>query len=286
MGGINVPIDRIVPLTDARDNFSRIVADIESSADGLYVLTKGGKPAIALISIGYLEKLMDGKGNVAEPLKPASPRIAQSPPVEKSEEIKTTPPSPPPLIKPKIDPSWTGRESDTKQDGGEVKKPISPWPIISPKPDLPKNDAGSQAAPPISPAAINNKPSISKDAATASAPPINSPPPAPISPDSNRTPTTAPVNKTPLPPPPPNLTSNPFVANQPAPSPSTPLPKAQNQIQFDEPPKTSPEPGEPLPPVPAPPTPKTTDPNNKPAEQTPPPAAPSPPTSPVQDIEI
>ena len=46
---INVPIDRIVPLTDARDNFSRIVADIESQKDGMYVLTKGGKPSIALI---------------------------------------------------------------------------------------------------------------------------------------------------------------------------------------------------------------------------------------------
>ena len=54
---INVPIDRIVPLTDARDNLSRVVSDIESDDEGLYILTKGGKPAIAFISIKYLEKL-------------------------------------------------------------------------------------------------------------------------------------------------------------------------------------------------------------------------------------
>lgn len=60
---INVPIDRIVPLTDARDNFSRIVADIENQKDGMYVLTKGGKPAIALININYLSELMKGGSN-------------------------------------------------------------------------------------------------------------------------------------------------------------------------------------------------------------------------------
>ncbi|MEK7201942.1 MAG: hypothetical protein AAB669_00185 [Patescibacteria group bacterium] len=58
---ISVPIDRIVPLTDARDNFSRLISDIETLSDGLYVLTKGGKPAIALINIKYLEEIMDGK---------------------------------------------------------------------------------------------------------------------------------------------------------------------------------------------------------------------------------
>lgn len=55
---ISVPIDRIVPLTDARDNFSRLISDIETLSDGLYVLTKGGKPAIALINIKYLEEIM------------------------------------------------------------------------------------------------------------------------------------------------------------------------------------------------------------------------------------
>ena len=63
---ISVPIDRIVPLTDARDNFSRLVSDIESAQEGMYVLTKGGKPTIALVNISYLEELIGRSNGVSD----------------------------------------------------------------------------------------------------------------------------------------------------------------------------------------------------------------------------
>ena len=95
-----------VPLTDTRDNFSRIVTDIETAADGLYVLTKGGKPAIALISIQYLEKLMNGQATLEtdeNKTTAEAPKAAAVP--QKLPSETTPPPSPvpkPPVIKPPV----------------------------------------------------------------------------------------------------------------------------------------------------------------------------------------
>jgi hypothetical protein len=71
---INVPIDRIVPLTDARDNFSKIITDIETQSDGMYVLTKGGKPSIALINISYLASLIGDQNNTTPPTTVSAPK--------------------------------------------------------------------------------------------------------------------------------------------------------------------------------------------------------------------
>lgn len=56
---INVPIDKIVPLTTARDTLSKIVAEVETNTP-MYVLTKGGKPSVAVVNIDYLEKALNG----------------------------------------------------------------------------------------------------------------------------------------------------------------------------------------------------------------------------------
>lgn len=57
---INVPIDKIIPLTTARDTLSKIVAEVETSTP-MYVLTKGGKPSVAVVNIDYLEKALNGQ---------------------------------------------------------------------------------------------------------------------------------------------------------------------------------------------------------------------------------
>lgn len=57
---INVPIDKIVPLTTARDTLSKIVAEVETNTP-MYVLTKGGKPSVAVVNIDYLEKALNGQ---------------------------------------------------------------------------------------------------------------------------------------------------------------------------------------------------------------------------------
>ena len=53
---LDVDIDKILPLTEARDNFNKIVDDVEGT-DQMYVLTKNGKPAAVVVGVNHLEKL-------------------------------------------------------------------------------------------------------------------------------------------------------------------------------------------------------------------------------------
>ncbi|MBI2263439.1 type II toxin-antitoxin system Phd/YefM family antitoxin, partial [Candidatus Berkelbacteria bacterium] len=52
---LEVEINKILPLTEARDNFSKIVGEVEQGE--LYVLTKNGKPAVAIINVAKLEEM-------------------------------------------------------------------------------------------------------------------------------------------------------------------------------------------------------------------------------------
>lgn len=53
---LEVKIDKILPITEARDSFNKIVDDVEES-DELYVLTKNGKPTAVMVGVHHLEKL-------------------------------------------------------------------------------------------------------------------------------------------------------------------------------------------------------------------------------------
>lgn len=55
---LKVSLENIIPLTEARDHFSQIVTEVQK--DKLYVLTKGGKPAVAIIDVKYLETISGG----------------------------------------------------------------------------------------------------------------------------------------------------------------------------------------------------------------------------------
>lgn len=56
---LRVSLENIIPLTEARDHFSQIVNEVQK--DKLYVLTKGGKPAVAIIDVKYLETISGGE---------------------------------------------------------------------------------------------------------------------------------------------------------------------------------------------------------------------------------
>jgi len=58
---LRVSLENIIPLTEARDHFSQIVNEVQK--DKLYVLTKGGKPAVAIIDVKYLEQISGGNVN-------------------------------------------------------------------------------------------------------------------------------------------------------------------------------------------------------------------------------
>ena len=53
---LEVQIENIIPVTEARDKFNQIVDAVEGTEE-LYVLTKNGKPAAIVVGIHHLEKL-------------------------------------------------------------------------------------------------------------------------------------------------------------------------------------------------------------------------------------
>ena len=57
---LQVNIEKIIPVTEARDMFNRIVDEVEGT-DELYVLTKNGKPSAVVVGVNHLEKLTGGE---------------------------------------------------------------------------------------------------------------------------------------------------------------------------------------------------------------------------------
>ena len=53
---MQVDIEKIIPVTEARDNFNKIVDEVEGT-DHVYVLTKNGKPSAVIVGVNHLEKL-------------------------------------------------------------------------------------------------------------------------------------------------------------------------------------------------------------------------------------
>ena len=53
---LQVNIEKILPVTEARDSFNKIVDEVEGT-DEMYVLTKNGKPAAVVVGVNHLEKL-------------------------------------------------------------------------------------------------------------------------------------------------------------------------------------------------------------------------------------
>jgi prevent-host-death family protein len=84
---LNIPLDKIIPVTYARDNLANLIK--ETNGDTIYVLTKGGRPKVALVDIVYLEKLVGHKlttnnfstpaANDSSSTKPAETKTPQEP---------------------------------------------------------------------------------------------------------------------------------------------------------------------------------------------------------------
>ena len=95
---LEVQIENIIPVTEARDKFNQIVDAVEGTEE-LYVLTKNGKPAAIVVGIHHLEKLTGeshtavfGTENVSAPATaPAEP--AETPAPVSPPESETSPPA-------------------------------------------------------------------------------------------------------------------------------------------------------------------------------------------------
>ena len=53
---LNVALDRIIPLTEARARLSEIVE--QTSGDRFWVLTRQGRPRVAVVDVEYLDQLV------------------------------------------------------------------------------------------------------------------------------------------------------------------------------------------------------------------------------------
>ncbi len=84
---LEVDIDKILPLTEARDNFNKIIDDVEGT-EKMYVLTKNGKPSAVIVGVNHLEKLT---GKTADELTSIVEKKADETPVV--EEVTPNTPS-------------------------------------------------------------------------------------------------------------------------------------------------------------------------------------------------
>lgn len=71
-----VPIDKIIPVTNARARIASLVSDVQKT-NCLYVLTRGGKPAAVLASVDYLDgdKKIKTEDNISTPKSTKKPVV-------------------------------------------------------------------------------------------------------------------------------------------------------------------------------------------------------------------
>lgn len=149
---LKVSLENIIPLTFARDHFSQIVTEVQK--DKLFVLTKGGKPAVAIIDVKYLESITGGevqKEDIKEEIKKAPEKVGLPPMVEhpstlqsnsgqaSSGQVPPPKPTPPPFKPagfaapmPKPFDSTQGKPTSPppqpRADQPRVEKPVEPPP--------------------------------------------------------------------------------------------------------------------------------------------------------------
>jgi len=100
---LEVDIEKIIPVTDARDSLNQIIETVEGS-DSMYVITKNGKPSAIIVGVHHLEKLTGMKSDeltVDEDIEtpatttpdtlPKADDAISTPAVEKPEQVAPAP---------------------------------------------------------------------------------------------------------------------------------------------------------------------------------------------------
>lgn len=92
---LSVDIEKIIPVTEARDMFNKIIDEVEGS-DDLYVLTKNGKPSAVVVGINHLEKLTgETDTEVMAKVDQAGPKEAADDDFSTSDQFNTKDATPP-----------------------------------------------------------------------------------------------------------------------------------------------------------------------------------------------
>jgi prevent-host-death family protein len=179
-GSMQVDIEKIVPVTEARDSFNKIVDEVEGS-DELYVLTKNGKPAAVVAGVNHLEKLtgetesevlakvdsqpaanapsgaddntplkpfqINNYDNVPAPTAPVAP-LAESastptePLAAPTAPADTTPTTPPPAPEPVAEATPATPDISTSAESAPAPEPYDPFKIPE---DTPAESTGTPA---------------------------------------------------------------------------------------------------------------------------------------------
>lgn len=173
---LEVKIENIIPVTEARDSFNQLVDKVENS-DEMYVLTKNGKPAVIIVGIKHLEKLTGEKNeelmkgltpmsddNVQQAVDPAAAPVAgastTTPPADEDAIEEASTPTVTPVedaeeeeeeIPASTPPATTS--GDSSLDSAEAPKPADdPFAM----PDQPADTAGTTSQPATPPADDTN----------------------------------------------------------------------------------------------------------------------------------
>lgn len=131
---LKVSLENIIPLTEARDHFSQIVAEVQK--DKLYVLTKGGKPAVAIIDVKYLETISGGEvqeKQIEEEIQKAPEKVGRPKMIEHKPLV--TPPVPPTPITHPAEPPKPTPPTPTTPPAQKVEPPKPAAPPAPPKPE-------------------------------------------------------------------------------------------------------------------------------------------------------
>jgi len=211
---LKVSLENIIPLTFARDHFSQIVSEVQQ--DKLFVLTKGGKPAVAIIDVKYLEDISGGRvqqKDINEEIKKDPEKVGLPPMVEHpspSKPIEPVQSKPAPVQGKPIEPSKPAGFAAPRppaQDAGVAGGPQPPQTPPIPKPEPKPIPKPMPTPPPMKPETPKPNPSLV----------MPQPPPKP-----------APVTPPPTPVPNKPLTTLPPVGNQ------NPNPQVDVQFSPDE----------------------------------------------------
>jgi len=162
---MQVDIEKIIPVTEARDKFNKVVDEVEGS-DEIYVFTKNGKPASVMVGVNHLEKLTgethgDIEAKIAE-TPGADPIPAPVVPTAEADDPFVTTPTETPVNEPAVapdntpatpEPTLPAKPTPSVPDG-------TPGPVpIEPEPSVPANDPMASSAPASDATPANNTPS-------------------------------------------------------------------------------------------------------------------------------
>lgn len=156
---LEVKIDKIVPVTDARDSFNKIIDEVEGT-DELYVLTKNGKPVAVMVGVHHLEKLT---GTSHEELMeevdsaPAEEETAKEEPATKADNVTSDTSTTVPDTDVETNTDAVATASGTPEPATDST--VAPDPVPTPEPvsgataaPFGQNDAPTEEKPFVTPA--------------------------------------------------------------------------------------------------------------------------------------